>query len=133
MPRISDLAFLTPSTAGRVEIEALDEGKEEQVLERIQRGAVSAVFGRYFTPSQFETLVSRFEEGELAEVGESLPAAGYARLLGSRTDLGSALKRLGLPDEPEARASVLEFVLEGLHLAKRLNKDQMEGRALYRR
>jgi hypothetical protein len=28
---------------------------------------------------------------------------------------------------------VAEFLLEGLHLAKRLNKDEMEGRALYRR
>jgi len=31
------------------------------------------------------------------------------------------------------RASVIEFVLEGLHLNKRLNKDEMGGRALYRR
>jgi len=27
----------------------------------------------------------------------------------------------------------MEFLLEGLHLNKRLNKDELEGRALYRR
>lgn len=133
VPRISDLAFVVPSTAGRVEIEALDEGKEEQVLERIRRGAVAAVFGRHFAPSQFESLVARFDEGQTMEVGESVPAVSYGRAFGERAELGSALRRLQLPDQPEVRASVIEFLLEGLHLAKRLNKDDLNGRVLYRR
>src|ERR1700694_6054153 len=37
VPRVSDLQFLVASTAGRVEVEALDEGKEEQVVARIER------------------------------------------------------------------------------------------------
>ncbi len=133
VPRVSDLEFLIASTAGRVEIEALDEGKEEQVLQRIQRGAVSAVFGRHFAASQFERLVQRFEEGSMVEVGESMPASSYMKAVGEAPDLDGAVRRLGLPDRPEVRASVLEFVLEGLHLNKRLNKDEMDGRALYRR
>src|SRR5918911_3965665 len=44
VPRMADLRFMAASTSGRVEIEALDEGKEEQVLERIQRAAISSVF-----------------------------------------------------------------------------------------
>src|SRR5256886_17636907 len=35
VPRITDLAYLTSSTSGRVEIEALDEGTEEQGLGRL--------------------------------------------------------------------------------------------------
>jgi len=134
VPRISDLAFTAASTAGRVEVEALDEGKEEQVLQRIQRSAVNAVFGRYFTTGQFESLVSRFDADAISvEVGEAAPAASYAKAVGDRVDLAPALKRLGLPDRPEARASALEFILEGLHLNKRLNKDELDGKALYRR
>jgi len=133
VPRISDLEFLAASTAGRVEIEALDEGKEEQVMARIQRGAVSAVFGRHFAASQFEGLVARFEEGAMLEVGESMPAATYLKAAGEAPELDHALRRLGLPDKPEVRASVIEFVLEGLHLNKRLNKDEMNGKSLYRR
>src|SRR5260370_19771751 len=53
VPRITDLAYLTSSTAGRVEIEALDEGKEEQVLSRLERGALSAVFSRHFAAAHF--------------------------------------------------------------------------------
>ena len=132
VPRISDLEFLAASTAGRVEIEALDEGKEEQVMDRIQRGAVSAVFGRHFAASQFENLVARFEEGTMLEVGESMPASTYVRAVGESTEVDNALRRLGLPDKSEVRASVIEFVLEGLHLNKRLNKDKVAGHVQYR-
>jgi len=133
VPRIADLRFMAASTSGRVEIEALDEGKEEQVLERIQRAAISSVFSRYFAAGQFENLVGRFEEGEIVEVGEAMPSSTYVRALGDAPELGMAMKRLQLPDRPEVKASVMEFLLEGLHLNKRLNKDELEGRALYRR
>jgi len=133
VPRITDLAFIASSTAGRVEIEALDEGKEEQVLARLERGAISSVFSRHFSASQFEGVVSRFEEGNMLEVGEGIPARAYTRAIGDVPELATALKRLGLADRPEVRASVIEFVLEGLHLNKRLNKDEVEGRAIYRR
>jgi len=133
VPRVADLPFLAASTTGRVEIEALDEGKEEQVLERIHRTAISSVFSRYFAAGQFENLVSRFEDGEIVEVGEAMPSAAYIRALGDTPELTSAMRRLQLPDRPEVKASVVEFLLEGLHLNKRLNKDELEGRALYRR
>ncbi|OLB82946.1 MAG: magnesium chelatase [Chloroflexi bacterium] len=133
VPRISDLPFLASSTAGRVEIEALDEGKEEQVLARLERGAISSVFSRHFSASQFEGVVSRFEDGGMLEVGEGIAARAYVRTIGDVPELATALKRLSLPDRPEVRASVIEFVLEGLHLNKRLNKDEVEGRAIYRR
>jgi magnesium chelatase subunit I len=133
VPRVSDLGYLVASTAGRVEIEALDEGKEDQVLNRIVRSATSAVFGSHFNASQLEGLVSRFDEGAMIEVSDSMPSSAYARALGDSPELDSALKRLGLPDRPETRASVAEFLLEGLHLNKRLNKDELDGKALYRR
>ena len=133
VPRITDLSFLASSTAGRVEIEALDEGKEEQVLSRLERGAISAVFSRHFSAGQFDGIVARFEEGTMLEVGEGIPARTYTRAIGELPELAGALKKLGLPDRPEVRASVIEFLLEGLHLNKRLNKDEVEGRAVYRR
>jgi magnesium chelatase subunit I len=133
VPRITDLSFLASSTAGRVEIEALDEGKEEQVLSRLERGAISAVFSRHFSAAQFDGVVARFEEGTMLEVGEGIPARTYTRAIGELPELSAALKKLGLADRPEVRASVIEFLLEGLHLNKRLNKDEVEGRAVYRR
>src|SRR5467141_3890413 len=132
-PRITDLAYLTSSTAGRVEIEALDEGKEEQVLSRLERGSISAVFSRHFSAAHFAGVVARFEDGAMLEVGEGIPARTYTRAIGELPEIATALKKLSLPDRPEVRASVIEFLLEGLHLNKRLNKDEVEGRAVYRR
>jgi len=133
VPRITDLAYLTSSTAGRVEIEALDEGKEEQVLSRLERGAISAVFSRHFSAAQFDGIVARFEDGAMLEVGEGINARTYTRAIGELPEVATALKKLSLPDRPEVRASVIEFLLEGLHLNKRLNKDEVDGRAVYRR
>src|SRR5258708_19848295 len=79
VPRITDLAFLASSTAGRVEIEALDEGKEAQVLSRLERGAVSAVFSRHFSPAQFDGGVAKFEEATLLQLAAGIPARTHAR------------------------------------------------------
>ena len=38
----------------------------------------------------------------------------------------------GGDESPAAAASAIEFVLEGLHLSKRLNKDAVGSRATYR-
>ena len=46
--------------------------------------------------------------------------------------LGEALRGLGAGESPAAIASAFEFVLEGLHLSKRLNKDEVGGKASYR-
>ena len=35
-------------------------------------------------------------------------------------------------ESPAAAASALEFLLEGLHLSKRLNKDSVNGSSAYR-
>ena len=81
----------------------------------------------------------RLQAGELAvalchqflETAELPLTLGYYFL--QTLELTSALRRLQLPDSPEVKSSVVEFLLEGLHLNKRLNKDELEGRALYRR
>jgi magnesium chelatase subunit I len=41
------------------------------------------------------------------------------------------LRSLGLDKRPAATASGIEFVLEGLHLSKRLNKTQLDGSSVY--
>ena len=44
VPRVSDLEALASSTSGKVEIEALEEGRDEQIVEHLLRGAVLTVF-----------------------------------------------------------------------------------------
>jgi magnesium chelatase subunit I len=51
--------------------------------------------------------------------------------LGEVRPLHQAMKKLGASDPAEIAAGV-EFVLEGLHLSKKLNKDVVGGQSRYR-
>src|SRR5207249_5724647 len=44
VPRVSDLEALPASTAGKVEIESLEEGREDSVVQNLFKAAVLTVF-----------------------------------------------------------------------------------------
>jgi magnesium chelatase subunit I len=132
VPRVSDLDALVASTAGKIEIETLDDGREEQVLERIAKASVLEVFRSRVAPERLGGVVKGFEEGLVVHAGEDVPAEQYAALLQQVPALRDVMADLGVGESPAAVASSVEFVLEGLHLSKRLNKDAVGGRALYR-
>ena len=46
--------------------------------------------------------------------------------------LGRAVSSLDPGENPALVASAIEFILEGLHLNKRLNKDRVAGKVAYR-
>ena len=64
--------------------------------------------------------------------GEDVPAAEYRDLLAKLDGMPSVLADLKVGESPAGIASGIEFVLEGLHLTKRLNKDAVGTRATYR-
>ena len=55
-----------------------------------------------------------------------------ADLLSKLEGMPAVLSDLGVGESPAGIASGIEFVLEGLHLTKRLNKDAVGTRASYR-
>ena len=57
VPRVSDLEALVASTAGKVEIETVDDGREEQVLDRIVKASVLEVFRARVRPEKLAELV----------------------------------------------------------------------------
>lgn len=133
VPRICDLEALPASTAGKVEIESLEEGREGAIIENLVRSAVLSVFKSRITPDQVRDVVGAFEDGIVAHTGEDMTSAEEARLLEQLPSLRTAVLGLTGGDEsPAAVASAIEFVLEGLHLSKRLNKDASGARATYR-
>jgi magnesium chelatase subunit I len=132
VPRVSDLDALVSSTAGKIEFETLDDGREEQVLERIVKASVLEVFRARSRPERLTSLVGAFDEGLTVNTGEDVAASEYASLLPRLSGLRDALSDLGVGETPAGVASAVEFVLEGLHLSKRLNKDAVGGKAVYR-
>ena len=125
-PRISDLPAVVASTAGKIELETLgDETREDRVVEKLVARAVVNVFNRHFALSELVPLIERFEEGGLqAEVGELVPSSVHGDLVKGVSELRSAIARLDAGESPAGIASGVEFVLEGLHLNRRLNKER---------
>ena len=124
MPRVCDLDALAASSSGKIEIESLEEGRDGVILENLVKGAVLTVYKERVTPDQVRDVIAAFEEGLVAHTGEDIASADEAQLVEQIPALRAAVLSLTGGDEsPAAVAAAVEFVLEGLHLSKRLNKD----------
>ena len=130
--RISDLPALLSSTAGKIELETWEDTDDSSVLEKLMKTATNNVFRRHFTVQEFSDLVQRFDRGGFTvEVGDRLPGRAYRQALSELKGLDRARQKLDEPDSEAMRIAVLEFVLEGLHLGKRLNKTSLDGSSVY--
>ena len=131
VPRISDLSAIVPSTMGKIELETMEDGREAKILEDITKRAVLNIFGRHVDMEEMEGIVESFEEGMTIETGSDRPSMEYVTLLGEVEAFDEPIKRLGADNTHGIIASAMEFILEGLHLKRRLNKDMVEGRFRY--
>jgi magnesium chelatase subunit I len=132
VPRISDLEALASSTAGKVEIEAFEEGRAEAVLSRLVSAAVLGVFKERCAVEGLRDVLAGFDGGTAVSTGDDVPSAAYVEALGRFPALRSAVLPLVDGEAPGVVASAVELVLEGLHLSRRLNKDSVGARATYR-
>jgi magnesium chelatase subunit I len=133
-PRISDLPALVASTAGKVELETLgDETPEDRVVDRLLTRAIHNAFGRLVDIDDLDEVVDAFEDGLVLETGEMAPSADYVIWMRETPGLDVVVRALGSDGTPSEVASAVEFVLEGLHLNRRLNKDRTGAGARYRR
>jgi magnesium chelatase subunit I len=76
-------------------------------------------------------MVERFDTGHSFEVSDRLPTADYVAEAEAFPEVSAAMQRLKVKASPAMTASVLEFILEGLHLGKRLNKAHLASGAVY--
>ncbi len=132
VPRISDLPYVLPTLSGKVEFETVEDGKEEQIIEKLIQGALVAVFNRNLNVVDLEDIVTQFKAGQSVEVSDLLPSKEYVKMVKKIDGLDRAVAKLKPGENPAVIASAVEFVLEGLHLNKRLNKDSVGGRTQYR-
>ncbi|HVL79996.1 MAG TPA: magnesium chelatase [Actinomycetota bacterium] len=132
VPRISDLEAMASSTLGKIEVEALEEGREDDILTKLVRQAVQAVYQRRMRGQTFPDLVRRFEEEGLeVQTGVGMGAEELCRQFGELKGMAQALQSLGAGESPATTAAALEFICEGLHLGRRLNKTPTGSGAVY--
>jgi magnesium chelatase subunit I len=133
VPRLSDLPYILASTTGKIEMESFEDTREEKIIEDLTRKAVLNVFNRYYQPHKLEEIVAQFSSGFSVEVSDTMSAKAYVRNVKEVMGLAKVVKMIDDSERPESIASAVEFILEGLHLNKRLNKSRVEGKTIYRR
>ncbi len=133
VPRVSDLPALVASTAGKIELESLGDASEHKIIDKLMKAAVINVWNRYFLVQEFEDLLRSFESGLRLEVSDTMPSMEYAQQAFKINGLKTAVSKLNAQGNPAMIASATEFVLEGLHLNRKLNKDRTAGQTRYRR
>jgi magnesium chelatase subunit I len=132
-PRTSDLPYIVASFSGKIELETFEEGRESRVTDDLTRRGVLRVFGGLFEIDELERIVTAFDMGNTAETSSEKPASEYMAMLTQVDGLADAVKKLTTDERPEVVASAVEFILEGLHLNRRLNCERTSAGYLYRR
>jgi magnesium chelatase subunit I len=133
VPRISDLDALVASTAGKIELDTVEEGRDEQIVENLVKAAVLTTWRAHCNIGSLVEVVTAFDDGRVVHAGEDLGNTDYVELVTDVPALRPHINELvGEQESPGLMASAVEFLLEGLHLSKRLNKDASGTRATYR-
>lgn len=132
VPRISDLPYIVASTTGKVEMEGFEDKNEQKIIDDLTKKAVLIVFNRYFQFEELDPIVRQFNGGFNVETSDGMNAKSYVRYTKEIPGMAKAVKKMTDAETPEIVASAIEFILEGAHLNKRLNKTKVEGKTVYR-
>ena len=133
VPRISDLHALYPSTAGKIELEYMgEEQKDGDLIERLVNRAVQKVFDKYMRVENLQPIIDHFANGGGVEISDMMPSREYLEGAQNIQGLRESLTALGVDGQPSFISTATEFILEGLHLHQKLNKERQGGRQTYR-
>ena len=139
--RVTDLPAVVAAARGKVEFEHTEEGRELEVLHHLLKRATADTFRARLAGADLSGLQARFDDtaedaaaAGPVETGDLVPAAELLRRLGPVRGLAGILTRLGIDEgaeTPGLAAAALEFAMEGLHLNRRLAKEDLPGRTVY--
>jgi magnesium chelatase subunit I len=132
--RICDTVSVTSTLRGKVEFDSGEEGRETEILSHLLRTATAETFRARLSGLDLSAFTALVADDRSIETGDLVSAEDVLGQVGPVPGLAKVLDRLGLGDAPNAgqAAAGVEFVLEGLHLTRRLSKDVTDdGRTVY--
>ena len=133
VPRITDIESTFPAIEGKLELEYGGKDKKtSEIVEELARRAVKVVFDERFNVEDLSPLVDSFNNGIGAEVSQLIPSKEYMDGLKNVPGLKEAVKSLVDPEDPSEASSAIEFILEGLHLSNKLNREVVAGTRIYK-
>ncbi len=143
VPRVSDMSAVIGSSRGKIELLMADEeGQEDLLMKRLMGEAVKNVFAERVELKHCRLVIQRFDEGAVFQTGELIGSKLYVERLDELPELRTLVCQTAERLEPklfnsEAQdallASVVELILEGLHVHNKLNKHETEGMVRYKR
>ncbi|MBI3992068.1 MAG: AAA family ATPase, partial [Candidatus Lambdaproteobacteria bacterium] len=132
VPRITDLISVFATTDGKLELEYGGQEKtHDQVIEKLLDKSVLDIFNEYLSADDLELLVSSFNDGWWVEVSDTLRAEEYVKNFASLKGMRQGIAKLNVGESPGEMAAAIEFILEGLHLNNKLNKELLDGKVIY--
>ncbi len=133
VPRISDLAHITSSSMGKLELDMMSSHQlsEQQVIEAVQAAAIKTVFDEYCDKHGFDEIVEIFGKGVTVEVGDLLPSSAYADRLKRVPPAWEKAFEINPAQDAAMRASCVEFVLAGLYAHEKISRSSRHGRISY--
>ncbi len=136
VPRVSDLSSIIASTCGKIEVETLEDGREIEIIQHLVKQSILEVFRATVDHSLCTPLLDEFEKGAIVSAGDDIVSMAYIDCLNQMASFNPVLESIGLNADhladPAHVASGIEFILEGLHLSKMLNKDAVGDAGVYR-
>ena len=129
--RISDTWVLAASMAGKIELDSVEDADEGAVIEKLVAKATLDVFRSLVSLEELRGVVGFFDDGAEVAIGPDATDAQLAKLLHEAPGLAEVVDRLEPLQEEVAKVAAVEFLLEGLHLSKRLNKYVDDDTAIF--
>ena len=131
--RVVDLEAAVDVLGGKVEFETGEEGREREILDHLLRKATADTVRSHFRGIDFALLVDAIEDGASVSTGDQVAARDFLSglpVLGESELYDQVCDALDATNDGE-RASAIELALEGLYLARKVDKDSAGGETVY--
>jgi magnesium chelatase subunit I len=132
--RVGDLPAVLATLRGKLEFEMGEEGREAELIAHLTRVAAVATYRERLVGVDLSGFTDHFASGETVRTGALVSGSDLLGQLGSVPGLAQVLSSLGVSEDnvtPGQVAAAVEFVLESLHLTRRLSKDSLDGANVY--
>jgi magnesium chelatase subunit I len=133
VPRVTDMKSIYPAITGKVELEYESaDSNEADIVDDLAKRAIKTVFDEHFQVEELSSLVESFNSGIGAEVSPVLPSSEYLDIYERITGMKEAASTLIDTDDPGDISSAVEFVLDGLFLSNKLNREEKGEGLIYK-
>ena len=130
VPRPCDVYAAMPSITGKLELEYEGEMKGSEVIARaLIKEAMGRIFSARLAGAPIQETVAWFDAGGAVKVADVTPANEALRYLEKVPGLVEMTALLGVPEkaDPGFTVSACEFILEGLHVQQKIDRNEQRG------